>query len=123
MRRWLAILLLVLLPLQSTWAAVASYCAHAAAGAVDHGGHHGQADTSHADHGVVPEQPVSSDSASCVLSGMGCGHCHGHGAGMLSVASGFVPAAHGGAPSAATAVPGAEHLPAQPERPQWARLA
>jgi hypothetical protein len=123
MRRWLAILLLVLLPLQSTWAAVGSHCTHAAAEAVDHGGHHGHADASHADQGVAPEQPAPPDGASCLLPGMDCGHCHGHCAGMLLAASSVIGPAHGNAPAAALTAPGAEHLPAQPERPQWAGLA
>lgn len=40
MRRWLAVLLLVFLPLQFTWAAVAGYCQHETGTAAQHFGHH-----------------------------------------------------------------------------------
>lgn len=42
MRRWFAILLLVLLPLQTSWAVVASYCDHEqeAEQSTQHFGHH-----------------------------------------------------------------------------------
>ena len=40
MRRWLAILLLVCLPLQFSWAAVADYCMHESGETADHVGHH-----------------------------------------------------------------------------------
>ena len=40
MRKWLAIVLLVFLPLQFSWAAVASYCQHETGAAAKHFGHH-----------------------------------------------------------------------------------
>ena len=40
MRRWLSILLLVFLPFQFSWAAVAGYCQHEADAASQHFGHH-----------------------------------------------------------------------------------
>jgi hypothetical protein len=40
MRRWLAIFLLILLPAQYSWAAVAVYCAHEQGKSVRHAGHH-----------------------------------------------------------------------------------
>lgn len=40
MRRWLVILLLMLLPFQFAWSAAANYCAHEADANVKHFGHH-----------------------------------------------------------------------------------
>jgi hypothetical protein len=40
MRRWLTVFLLILLPLQLSWAVAATYCAHEADPAVNHVGHH-----------------------------------------------------------------------------------
>ncbi|MDR1063472.1 MAG: hypothetical protein LBL48_06015 [Azoarcus sp.] len=40
MRRWLAVLLLVFLPLQSAWAAAGVYCQHERGEAANHFGHH-----------------------------------------------------------------------------------
>ena len=40
MRRWLSILLLVLLPFQFSWAAAASYCQHETSKLASHFGHH-----------------------------------------------------------------------------------
>ncbi|AKJ31899.1 cation efflux protein, CzcI family [Caldimonas brevitalea] len=40
MRRWLSIFFLVLLPLQFSWAAAASYCQHESGSGVRHFGHH-----------------------------------------------------------------------------------
>nr|ART41037.1 L611 [uncultured bacterium] len=40
MRRWLSILLLVFLPFQFSWAAVAGYCQHETGAAAQHFGHH-----------------------------------------------------------------------------------
>ena len=40
MRRWLLVFLLVLLPLQLTWAAVSTYCQHESKSSIRHIGHH-----------------------------------------------------------------------------------
>lgn len=40
MRRWLTILLLVMLPLQLGWAALGSYCQHEPGSQAKHAGHH-----------------------------------------------------------------------------------
>ena len=56
MRRWLAVLLLMLLPLQFSWAAVASYCQHDADATPRHLGHH-----EHQHQGSSPDAADSSD--------------------------------------------------------------
>lgn len=40
MRRWLSIVLLLMLPLQSGWAALGSYCQHETGIQAEHPGHH-----------------------------------------------------------------------------------
>lgn len=57
MRRWLSLLLLVLLPLQFTWGAAAAYCGHETAREARHVGHHVHA------HGDGAQQAQSDKSA------------------------------------------------------------
>lgn len=120
MRRWLAILLLALLPLQFSWAAVADYCMHESDVASDHVGHHDHADHG---HGAGLDDSAKSDGSSSTAADFDCSHCHGHCAGMPDVPADLNAQAMSGAPSSLAEAPSAEHLPAQPERPQWACLA
>ena len=121
MRRWLAILLLVLLPTQMSWAAVADYCAHESGAAADHVGHH-----DHATHGQALADAADvhdADDGAASAADIDCGHCHGQCAGMLLW---LVPASLdrlASTPLRADDAPSAVHTSAQPERPQWARLA
>ncbi|WP_395702250.1 cation efflux protein, CzcI family [Aquabacterium sp.] len=71
MRRFVIVLMMLLLPLQSTWAAAAAYCAHETEVAVKHVGHH--------QHEHKPSQ--SDVSKFTKSSGLGdadsdCGYCH-----------------------------------------------
>lgn len=122
MRRWLAVLLLVMLPLQATWAAVAGYCAHGPVA-----GAHPAGDAGNTAHGHTGEDAHIEGSEGSAWSALHAdcshGHCHGHGSAIV----GDLAAAQAALPAAAPPSPGdarcAEHTPAQPERPQWARLA
>jgi hypothetical protein len=125
MSRWIIAWMLLLLPLQFSWAAVASYCQHetaVAAPAVQHLGHHehqhasghtklpAKADDKRSDYSIAP-----SDSD--------CHMCHGLGLGAI-----HHPEAPPGPPrSSAWAGPAAGPLaqlsPVPPDRPQWPRLA
>jgi len=74
MRRWLLILFVALLPLQFTWAAVASYCTHEEAPAQSqHFGHH-----EHEHHDATglddhtPEKAVSDVDEDCAYCHLGC---------------------------------------------------
>ena len=113
MRRWLAILLLLLLPAQATWAAAAGYCAHGAASAASHFGHHAPEAHGHADD---PAQDATA-------AGHDCGHCHGQHAGVIP----RIEPVRAGHPCGATVAvrdePWATHLALRPERPKWAPLA
>jgi hypothetical protein len=123
MRRWFAILLLVLLPLQFSWAAVANYCGHETGPSADHVGHHDHVAHAHGDEVANPGDPSSAEDPSTDPSGFDCGHCHGHCVGMLDVPSSLAPGVLDGAPPRFGDAPDGEHVPAQPERPQWAPLA
>ena len=114
MRRWFAILLLVLLPLQALWAAAAPYCEHEESPASMHIGHH-----THEHQG--PDQDLSGPD------GLGASHadCHVcHGAGG-AVAAPLVASAQGGGhatlPGLGMSLPTPPVFP--PDRPNWARLA
>ena len=90
MRRLLAIVLLVLLPLQFSWAAVASYCKHETQADAEHFGHH-----EHQHHGntTVDADPAVDPQAEGdkTLGAMDvdCGHCHGHCSVMLTLSGGL----------------------------------
>lgn len=122
--RLLAIVLLALLPLQFSWAAVASYCAHEVDG-TGHFGHH----THHHHHGAGAPgvDPAADDDASPDKAadpvGVDCGHCHGTFSviPMLQAALPDVPAS--ALPRAGASPGGGAHAPEPPERPQWQPLA
>ena len=63
MRRWLTVFLLILLPLQLSWAVAATYCAQEADPAVNHVGHHEhrhEASGDAANGGAAPGSPDAS---------------------------------------------------------------
>ncbi len=83
MYRLLALLLLVLLPMQMSWALMAGYCGHESGISADHVGHH---DRDVHDHDpLLPDSPDASDSSQDAPASLGhdCGHCHGLYAGMM----------------------------------------
>ncbi len=126
-------MLLALLPLQLSWAAVTSFCLHQ-----NHGDAHlGHLDRAHhdgngSDAGPAAEQ--SADVSSALVDGVGsdktsaaldldCGQCHGSCGLMLSCRVGLPGALSNVLPSATLDEVGAAHAPTRPERPQWLRLA
>jgi len=121
MRCWLAVLLLVCLPLQFSWAAVADYCMHESGETADHVGHHDHAQHAHA--AAQTDGKAKADGGSSMAAKVDCSHCHGGCAVTLDLPAGLVPHTIGLAPPTLGDAPCAEHVPAQPERPQWARLA
>ncbi len=115
MRFLVVVLLLVLLPLHLSWAAVAPYCAHEVEP-------QSQQHAGHDDH-AAPVAEQSQGDADADLVQPECGHCHSHCTGVtvaavsmqtMGTAELLVPASH---PSAA------DQAPPRPERPQWAGLA
>lgn len=113
MRRWLAILMLVLLPLQSVWAAAAAYCQHETGADAQHFGHH-----EHKHHQGLTDTSNSADASSFAVDS-DCAVCHaGCAAATVEVPSIVVDA------SRPAITPWHPHAPvapptAQPERPNW----
>jgi hypothetical protein len=111
MRRLILILLLVIFPLQASWAVASAYCAHEANPLSNHPGHHEHAAGSEAGkHGGEDFSPGID---------LDCGDCHFSNVAIVSSeADGAITAvshARGGA--------GAPFIPLQrpkrPERPKW----
>lgn len=122
MRRWLAILMLVLLPAQFSWAVVGQYCAHETGAQTRHLGHHSH----ERDHGdATPVQAgelPDGDASPWDAAGGGhpdCEYCHLACGVVVPVPSaGAAPTASAGLPAASVPAVG-RHIADQPERPQW----
>lgn len=117
MNRWLTILLLVLLPLQLSWAAGSVYCQHETGCTVQHFGHHEH--QHQADAGDVNN---SSPTANGAIDA-DCGTCHAGFATPIfeSVSLSMVSLSsdrHNGHQFRLSS-----HPPSLPERPNWADLA
>lgn len=143
MRRFIAIFLLMLLPLQFSWAAVGVYCGHESGAWAQHLGHHehahqhAPAEQDTVDDGVpavvndvaadsvshAGDSPESSDAPKSALPDHACGHCHGTCWSLPAPVEPLVVASLAAHPGATA--PGHLRTLAQtpPERPQWARFA
>jgi hypothetical protein len=110
MRRLILILLLSLLPLQASWAAVCAYCP-------------GQCivETSDAQASAAS---LAAEQADALDADVDCSCCQLGGVGIASMAaiSDFTPPQHGLAPRL-SAVQFASIRPDRPERPKWQRAA
>ncbi|MFY7916691.1 MAG: cation efflux protein, CzcI family [Rubrivivax sp.] len=120
MRRWFLILLLAVLPLQFSWAAVATYCGHETGAQAKHLGHH---EHQHTDQAGVDKDSAPADQSVPAGFDFDCGHCHGTGACVPVPMDGMAPLTLASHPL--TLVVGRLHTVAQtpPERPQWLPLA
>ena len=94
MRRFILVFMMLVLPLQWTWAAAASVCEHESAGA--HFGHHDpkHAGTSESASGTSEASPAADLSGSHP----DCHTCHGMGAGCIAASSAHGPGWHDSAP-------------------------
>ena len=130
--RFLTIVLLVFMPLQFSWAAVASYCGHETQAGSEHFGHHDHQHRADASDGAgqdaapMTTSDANSDAGDGKAPGamdLDCGHCHGA-CSMLLNRSAVLPGALSTAPPIATLDEfGGAHAPTRPERPQWLPLA
>lgn len=114
MRRWLFILLLLVLPFQMAWASASPYCAHEVdISASKHFGHH---EHKHAADGEITLAMDGIEDASGAYHA-DCESCHlGCSAAFSSYSRLIGSLPHGGAPS--VCMPSyASHIPAGPERP------
>ena len=122
MRRLMVLCLLALLPLQFSWAAIASHCEGGAP--TEHVRHadHAVAANADADHASNPIHDATPDAAD-----VGCDHAHCHGhchcLGLPALATALPSPAcverHATSAGDVAGTPAA----ARPERPQWQRLA
>lgn len=124
MRRWFFVFLLVLMPLQFSWAALAAYCEHESGAQAQHLGHHEHEHEKKHQHPQHPE-PVNDapDDAtkakpSAVLDVHDChSHCQCMADLPLSSTTPWAPS-----PGNATDWTGLRelaHVLSPPERPQW----
>jgi hypothetical protein len=136
-RRFLIVFLLAMLPLQFSWAAVASYCAHETQGA----GHFGHHEHDHAHHvsassdvgpaaALTPDASPTPDETGGAEADkapgamdLDCGHCHGTCCVMLPLPLGLPGALSTAPPGAALDETDGSQAPTRPERPQWLPLA
>jgi len=117
MIRYLAIFLLVLLPLQFSWAAVAGYCQHESEVTANHPGHH-----SH-DHQAADKHEPVKDGVSSAGVHQDCATCHfGCSVALASDLKTPTAAADRDYPLDYDVNPSLA-LAERPERPQWPTLA
>ncbi len=117
MKRYLAIILLVLLPLQFSWAAVAGYCQHESEVTANHLGHH-----SH-DHQAADQHEPVKDGASSAEAHHDCATCHlGCSVALASDLTTPTAATDRDYPFDYNVNPSLA-LTKRPERPQWPTLA
>lgn len=116
MRRWFAILLLMLLPLQAIWAAAAPYCQHEESPTAMHVGHH-----THEHQGSEADDQKPSSSSS-FADHADCHVCHGAAAAVPALTGSSAIAGHTDAVAAwLQSLPRPPVFP--PDRPNWSRLA
>ena len=117
MKKYLAIFLLVLMPLQLSWAAMASYCQHETEVTAMHPGHHTH------DHASDDRPVTGRDAAQSAGMDHDCATCHlGCSTALISDVSNTIVAASDDHPLHLQAI--ASHLSRErPERPQWPMLA
>lgn len=115
MRRWLTLLLLVVLPLQLSWAAAASSCAHEESGrAAQHVGHH---EHEHDEASSAASGDAATDEGGVLTVDADCAYCHLGCA--KTVATTFVPLRVAASPDVAVQRDAlhTSHIPPGPERP------
>lgn len=114
-KRLLFVLLLLVLPLQMSWAAVSAYCQHEQGAATQHFGHH-------AHQHQAPEKSDSGGDPSANFHA-DCGFCHPGGVGVVTSPLN-VPSS---APASPAVSPGNDFLLTVflegPERPKWVSAA
>ena len=118
MRRWLSILLLVLMPFQFSWAAVGTYCEHESGTRSQHFGHHDHEHRQHAAESGEESKPK----AGGVLD---VADCHFHCQYMADMPAAVVMPMTLGGSNLTDWAAGDVHAPvlARPERPQWVNHA
>lgn len=112
MRRIVLICMMLLLPVQWTWAGVATYCAHETGVAAKHFGHH-----EHQHHAGAGEVSKDKQFTSSSVLDADCGICHlstGHG---IVLSHDLPVPVMGHAPPLDDPMRYGSHIPSGPERP------
>ena len=120
MRRWLAILMLALLPLQFSWAAVAAYCGHERGQQAHHLGHH---EHQHADQVKADKDGAPAEQSAPAGFDFDCGHCHGSCANMPAPVVSMAPLTVVSHPAVLASGTMRTLAQSPPDRPQWRPLA
>jgi hypothetical protein len=115
MKKFFLILLLLVLPLQMSWAAASAYCQHEQDSSARHLGHHGH------EHKAKSEQTPAKKDAGQPHSD--CNFCHGIGQASIPATSGLVALAPGSLAVAPCPFFYASHIPDGPKRPDWRCVA
>ena len=113
MYRWVAILLLAMLPLQTVWASAGNYCEHEQGSDAWHFGHH-----SHAHNDTAEDEPSSP-----VAKHLDCAACKLQAKTLTIGALPVGVSTHAGLLPALRIPPIATAPPTRIERPKWAGLA
>ena len=116
MRRLVLICMMLLLPLQWTWAAAAAYCEHESSATAQHLGHH-----EHKHHAATGDK--SDKSASKALADNDCGVCHLSSLQWVDVTIATMDMTSAPPPQLERGVLFSSHIPSGPERPDRARTA
>lgn len=115
MRRWLSIFLLIVLPLQMSWAVAASYCQHET-GTPQHLGHHEH------EHPADDDGERSADAMSADVEN-DCPLCHAASVAALTSFGSALPEVRAVTDYCRTSGLLASLPGDQPERPNWGRSA
>lgn len=116
MRRWLSILLLVVMPFQFSWAAVGTYCEHETGRLAQHFGHHEH------EHQAVAATSGEESTTAKSTPALDVADCHFHCQCVVDMpASMVMPMRFGDSPLTDWTEAGAiAPVLSRPERPQWA---
>jgi hypothetical protein len=110
MRRWLSIFLLIVLPLQISWAVAATYCQHET-GSTQHIGHHDHK------HQAKDGEMLAKGSVSDVDND--CAVCHAGCVAALTAFGIYLPELGAAVDDLGTIRLWVSHIDEQPERPNW----
>jgi hypothetical protein len=115
MKKFFLILLLLVLPLQMSWAAASAYCQHEQDQTARHLGHHGH------EHQDKAEQPPAKKDAGQPHSD--CNFCHGIGQASFPIDSALPLLRPGSAAVPPSPFHYSSHIPDGPKRPDWRSVA
>jgi hypothetical protein len=116
MRRFFIIFLLLVLPFQASWAAVATYCQHETDVKVQHMGHHAHEHEEAASHAAADPQAPTVDND--------CAACHMFSASVIVMPQALFATQSITGQGIISSADFTQILrPTRPERPKWSRAA